>query len=491
MTALFVEDFRLGLDLRKSILTASPGSLQVLDNCVVTPGGEIVKRKAFVPVATMPSGVTHGLHGNEAGPATNPSQLYVFAMSGTPGANTDIATITFTNGAPSIPVFEQSLALPVGGDSGFNFADAAAYGQNQLFVAGTTTLSGLQNWWLGEVVGGYQGIAPFVSAQKMYRLSGSVLYFSGVGDPSVIDPLDPAGDGPNTVNPGAGFIDMSHVDENGQNLIGMQAYYKEVAIFSRRCCLLFSLDPDLANNTFEQVIHIGALSNDTILQFGTGDVLFLSDSGVRSLRVINISLAAGVTDVGSPIDSLIQAAIIANPVIASNNSRAIIEPNTGRYWLAIGSTIYVLSYWPSAKINAWSTFTLPFNVDFMAVAGNTVFIRSGEIIYAYGGLDQNTYDNSVATVVTPFMAGDTPTVEKTFFSISAMLQGNWAVSCGCETGNTTFYDLAANLSGDTYSQQRIGYSAKGTHISFKLTSSDAGPSLVGALSAQYREGREL
>jgi hypothetical protein len=489
MTALFVEDFRLGLDVRKSILTASPGSLQVLNNVVVTPGGEIIKRKAFVPVVTLPAGGTQGLHGNEAGSSQYPSQLFVFAL-GSAGTETEIGSVNFTNGAPDVPVFEQQLAAPVSGDSDFQFVDAAAYGQNQIFVYGYTAENGPTNWWLGNVVPGYTGSAPFVSAQKMYRLSGSILYFSGVGDPSVIDPLDPAGDGPNTVNPGAGFIDMSHVDENGQNLIGMQAYYKEVAIFSRRCCLLFTLDPDLANNTFEQVIHIGALSNDSILQFGTGDVLFLSDSGVRSLRVINISLAAGVTDVGSPIDALIQAAIIANPN-AALNARAVIEPNTGRYWLAIGSTIYVLSYWPSAKINAWSTFTLPFNVDFMAVAGNTVFVRSGDTIYAYGGLDQNTYDTSVATVTTPFMSADTPTVEKKFISVGAMVQGNWAMSCGAATNNPSFYELVGNLVGDTYSDQRWGYSADGTHISFKMTCADAGPSLIGAISAQFVKGREL
>jgi hypothetical protein len=197
-----------------------------------------------------------------------------------------------------------------------------------------------------------------------------------------------------------------------------------------------------------------------------------------------------VTDVGSPIDAIIQQAIITNPT-AALQSRAVIEPNTGRYWLAIGNIIYVLSYWPSAKISAWSRFTLPFNVDFMVVAGNTVFVRSGDTIYAYGGLDQNTYDTTVATVVTPFNSGDKATVEKTFISIGAMVQGNWAVSCGTATNNPSFYELVANLTGDTYSQQRIGYSSKGTHISFKLTCADAGPSLLGALNAQYIEGREL
>ena len=60
MAYILVEDFRAGLDTRRTEITSVPGSARTLTNCHVSRGGEIEKRKAFVTYATLPAG-THGL----------------------------------------------------------------------------------------------------------------------------------------------------------------------------------------------------------------------------------------------------------------------------------------------------------------------------------------------------------------------------------------------------------------------------------------------
>jgi hypothetical protein len=75
---VIIEDFRLGLDRRKSILTAAAGSLWVLRNAHITAGGEIHKRKAFVPDKTLPAGQTKGL-------AVLAEGIFVFGHAATPG----------------------------------------------------------------------------------------------------------------------------------------------------------------------------------------------------------------------------------------------------------------------------------------------------------------------------------------------------------------------------------------------------------------------
>ena len=72
MPYLLIDDFAGGLDTRKSGLTSAAGTLQRLNNCVITPGGEIAKRKAFVPVADL-SG-TFGLAATE-------SSVYAFTRN--------------------------------------------------------------------------------------------------------------------------------------------------------------------------------------------------------------------------------------------------------------------------------------------------------------------------------------------------------------------------------------------------------------------------
>src|SRR5215831_14512279 len=49
-----IVDFKEGLDVRKTPLTAPGGSLRILENAVLNQGGEIEKRLAFVPWGSIP-----------------------------------------------------------------------------------------------------------------------------------------------------------------------------------------------------------------------------------------------------------------------------------------------------------------------------------------------------------------------------------------------------------------------------------------------------
>ena len=70
MPYILVEDFRGGLDTRRSNVTALPGTLVSIKNAHVTRGGEIEKRPAFVSLSTLPA--------NTTGLAAANGQIYVF-----------------------------------------------------------------------------------------------------------------------------------------------------------------------------------------------------------------------------------------------------------------------------------------------------------------------------------------------------------------------------------------------------------------------------
>jgi hypothetical protein len=331
----------------------------------------------------------------------------------------------------------------------------------------------------GTVVNYYDGVAidqatagTFLQLyqSKMYRLNATLLRFAGIGNPTVEDPND--------VNyPGAGFIDLSDQDSDSQILVSMESYYDKMAIFSRFTTQLWKLDPDPASNVFGQLLRVGCLAPASTLQFGTGDVLFLSDTGVRSLRAINSSLAASVNDVGSPIDTLIRAQIRSVPNLAFWG-QAVVQPVAGRYWLSIDKTIYVLSYYPSAKISAWSTFTVPWYVDYMTTTRNRVALRSvesdnREIVYLYGGSVGDVYDNTTMTVETAMMSAGEPTVRKKPISIDASLIGNFRLEAGMMTNNPSAKEIVGTLAGQTFSLQSIPYAGYGTHIGLRLSCSDA------------------
>ena len=93
MPYLLIDNFIGGLDTRKSALTSPPGTLQRLNDCVITPGGEIAKRKAFIQVADLTG--TFGLAATEA-------TLYAFRRN--------VATpIAPSSGVPGVALVYQTL----------------------------------------------------------------------------------------------------------------------------------------------------------------------------------------------------------------------------------------------------------------------------------------------------------------------------------------------------------------------------------------------
>ena len=230
-------------------------------------------------------------------------------------------------------------------------------------------ISVLSDWKLGDwatvvftedisavtVVVGYgdiTGLTPsflLTYKNKLYLICGDKFFFSDVGSPTVIN--DPNGTG-------NGFVETSNFTSENEDLVALASYQGRLAVFSRRNTQVWNVDALPENYTQIQLLqNVGTMAKLSVQSVGDLDVFFLSDSGVRSLRVRDSSLNAYVVDVGSPIDTLIQAALLS--VTGENNEDAcgIVEPTSNRYWLYLKGLIYVLSYFPSSKIIGWTTFT--------------------------------------------------------------------------------------------------------------------------------------
>ena len=462
-----IHDFKEGLDVRKSPLTAPGGSLRILDNAWLTPGGEIEKRLAFVPVATLPpnTGRIFGQGG----------QLHVFGVN--------LGAIN--PGSAPHAIIAHELAVPPAG-APVVVRDVEAF-DNGFYVLGYSPPTFQQTvWWNGAVLydpGGGQtgGTYARTYKTKMYRNNFQYLSFSGVNDPSMNDPSS-------TVSPGAGFINVATNDPDGEACVAMEVFYDKMAIFARLMAQLWHLDPDPTQDTLEQVIRIGTVAPHSVLQFGTGDILFLSDSGVRSLKSQTVTVTASVSDVGSAIDPLMTQQIRLNNYPATL-AQAVVQPIAGRYWLAIGDTVYVLSYFPAGDITAWSTFSPGFVVQEWATVDNRIYCRGpDQTLYLFGGVDNQTYDSAPVTVRTPHMELDSPTTRKRVQSVDVMCQGQWSVSMGLLPNNTEAFELVATVQDNTFGLQSIPFAGYGTHVGLHLTHAAPGPALLAAIHLNIQEG---
>ena len=463
-----VNNFNGGLDVRKTNLTAPGGTLRVLENAYINAGGEIEKRMAFSVVAHIDTTVT--------------PKPYIFGQAGqihvfTVGA----AAVITANTAPHAIVSHTLAAAP---EQIVEILDVEA-NNAFLYVCGLG-VSGTTYVWYKEVLvleadGSYShGTFARLYKGKMYRIDGTRLRFAGVNDPSQNDPAS-------TANPGAGFINLAMSDPDGESLASMEVYYNFMAIAARLLTQIWKLDPDPANDELQQLLRVGSIAPHSMLQFGTGDVLFLSDSGVRSLKAMNINLAAAVSDVGSAIDLLLIDRIRTDPA-GAQRSIALVQPIQGRYWLHFNGTIYVLSYYPAAQITAWSTYPDVPLLNMIVVENRVYTLTSTGDLKLYGGIDGITYDSSKVTVVTPHMHATNSTEKKRIHAVDVMCTGPWSIEIGMLPNRTDLFELIANVQDNTYGLMSIPVAGAGSHIGLRLINQAPGPAILAAVHLNIEEG---
>lgn len=457
-----ITDFAAGLDLRRSTLTAPAGTLRVLKNCHITPGGEIEKRFAFVKFATADP-LTKGLvevQGN----------LYVFGPGG-PGKV-----------EPSGPwtIGELQLQAPVIN----RIIDYDLFDQKVFVVAETDAAGTVMRFYDGTSVPGANGYYVRTYKTKIFSVAGSVLYFSAVGDPA------------DWTGTGSGAIDLSLEDSDMTDCVALEVYYDWLAIFSKTACQLWTIDPDPLRTQYKQTLRqAGTVAPSSVMSYASGDVLYVAPDGIRSLRARNSSLAASVSDVGSPLDPAMQALFRALGETFMSNAISVLQPVTGRFWVILPDRIYVLSAFPGPKITAWSEY-VPVDVDgnpFTIAAACThrqhVVVRdSNNNIYSYGGASDTgvTYDNCQAEVIFPFLGGgEKLATEKTYHGIDAAAQGEWDVFVALNPENEAAEDYVGKIIGPTFRQGRHPMEGRSTHISLRLRSTQAAPLTLSNLVVHY------
>ena len=467
-----IDDFSRGLDTRRSPLTAPSGSLRILENAVINQGGEIEKRRAFVKVATIGPDTMYLFGQGNA--------LHAFHLAGTTVSLVDLGL------PPDVSLFVHTLGTIGGTDPIVEIIDCEAF-NDKFQVIGLGASGRTYVWYDGVPLYEVDGTTLLTGTYsrtfktKMYRTDGIYLKFSGVNNPAMQDPSS-------ATYPGAGFINLAINDPDGETLQGMEVYYSSMAVFSRLVTQIWALDPDPTNDTIGQVVRVGTMAPHTIFQFGTGDILFLSDSGVRSLKALYINLAASVSDVGSAVDPIVMAAMQADPV-AATEAIAIVQPISGRYWLFLKDTIYVLSYFPAGNITAWSVFPMDFVVKEFARVNSYLFLRDADNnVWLYGGVDFNTYDpDTLVRVRTPHHAAGKQTTNKRVKSIDLVATGAWSVAIGMLPNNTEAFELCANTTDTTLGAMSIPFAGYGTHFGMHLEHQGAGPATLAAIYVNLQE----
>lgn len=310
---------------------------------------------------------------------------------------------------------------------------------------------------------------------------------------------------------GAFSISVAGQNQQTENLVSLAPFQGKMMLASRNTTQLWAINADPNQVSQVQVLsNIGTAGTFSAQSLGDFDVLFVSDSGLRSLRVMTINLNGFITDLGSPIDSLITNEVLGQTTTQLSNIISIVEPTAKRFFLYCPktATIYVLSYFPTEKIIAWSTFkcTMHGGVTFVPstfkVLNSIVYFRAlnnsaVNFIGCYGTSDGSTttlYDDTQPVVVQSWLDNKTPGERKQAIGVDAVIQGQWTISgsmdyygvtVNAESLKVVANQLNAGSTGTYASQQKamIGWSDDGFHVQLKaVADATTNPSTLKKLS---------
>jgi hypothetical protein len=325
-------------------------------------------------------------------------------------------------------------------------------------------------------VGGTRPSFVTTFKSKIQLLAGSSLYSSAVDNPTQWG----------LGGIGTSVIDLSNNFDGAEELISCAPYQGKFAIFSRRNCQVWNIDVDPAQNSQLQIVqNTGCLSGLSATTYGDIDVFYLSDAGVRSLRARDGTNQAMVNDVGIQVDNFILDELRGLSADDLRKANATIDPVDGRYMLAIGTKVYVLSQFSASGISSWSTYEPGFAIEKMMVLSGRLYARSGNTVYLYGGADNNTYDSTEVELIFPYLDGGKPAHRKTLNGVDLTVEGTWALHIGTDPSAPEARDHVANVSAPTFSLGRVIAVGFGTHFGIRLTSSTNGYARLANLLVHY------
>ena len=373
---------------------------------------------------------------------------------------------------------EVTIIAETQGNSTNSYYNSVTHAEVKTGDLTTTTTSTVTTG--GATVATGQQAGSYVMSNKyaVHSLEESTWRWCGVGDPTDWT------SGINT-SAGAGFQVLSNHARNSEELMAMSTYYENIAILAQDCIQIWFYDPDPSVIQLVQVLNnTGTVASKSVIAIGDSDVFYLSRSGIRSLKSRDSSNAAYIGDIGNSIDSIIISAIQGDAA-DGRDACGILDPRSGRYYLAIGSKVYVFSYFPSSKVSAWSVYEPGFVIEDWAFDGRQVLCRSGNNVYTLGGLNDNEYDSCTVTVQLPFLDAQSPATDKMWTGLDAVASSTWTVKIAGDPTDIETNELAATIDKVTYGLGRVGLSTTSTHLALKLENTQTGAAKLGTLAVHY------
>ena len=235
------------------------------------------------------------------------------------GEGPDVSPHAYLAQAGHLPLVYHKL--------GASHAHTGAYGFNLFSDAGSvpTTYASASDFKPNVVIGAYGRTwwADIVNDKQ-------TLYFSALLD------------GTNLSTGDSGYLSLIDVFPNGDEIVGLAAHNGFLIIFGKRNIAVYANPIDVTRlELVDLVANVGCIARDSIVNTGT-DVMFLSDTGVRSIARVIQEKSAPINDISFNV----RDDLVAYVESESNKEKikAAYYPKDAFYILTLPTSKYVFCF---------------------------------------------------------------------------------------------------------------------------------------------------
>lgn len=469
----------LGLNLQESSISLSSGYALEAYNCIIDRYGRIGARRGWTPVNTsvntdlgeanpvefmfevVGNGTSYLISAGNNELFTGTTTMTTAAIRNADNSGDATYTITGNNWqGSSLPYGDGVEAephgylvqvghaplvfheLPVSGGAGHDH-DSGTFGFQLLSDVGTLppgytssdfkpncTLAAYGRIWMADIAGDRQTV-----------------YFSRLLDGSDFSGGD------------SGSLSLNTVFPNNDQIIGLAAHNGFLIIFGRNNIAIYANPIDVTELTLADYIpNVGCIARDSIQNIGT-DIIFLSDSGVRSLQRVIQEKSLPLRDLSKNV----RDDLITN--VASETATQIKSVYFDRdafYLLSLPTTKFVYCFDMRAPLQDGSARTTIWTdiepKSFLVTSSKQLYIGKPGYIGRYFGHYDNT-DVYRFKYFTNYFDFDTPTQEKILKQIGMVVIGGTSQEIAIKWGfdyNENYLAVTKKLSGNTAFEYNVG-----------------------------------
>lgn len=289
-----------------------------------------------------------------------------------------------------------------------------------------------------------QTISVTKAASRVFAIGGEVVRYCAAGAPRDW-----------TTANDAGFLPASLQQDTKSITTAVGTFQDALVVFFTESAQIWNVAVDpTANALSKRIFGVGTDAALSLASFAS-DLVFLSPFGFRSMSVQSISNRIDDTDVGVPIDPLVQddLALIAAQTDPEQTFGVWI-PQLGQYWamLDVGafSKVWAYTFSKSSKIACWSEYTFPYSIKAVTTQAGRVYLRTEDQLFSFDPL-QFTDNGTLVDVEVQmaFQDAKTPGVAKQFTGADYVMQGSPGVSFKYDPRDQAKETVAQTISGDT------------------------------------------